>query len=85
MEMYISILRALCYYGPLKLTRITYKTNMNYSQLKMSLDDLIQRKLVEERTLEKGKVVYAVTSRARTILSYFDELKEILSIAEEIN
>jgi len=84
MEMYISTLEALAYYGPLKITRITYKAKMNCGQLKAILDDLIQKKLVEERAL-KNKVVYAVTPRARTILSYFDELKEMLPIAEDDN
>ena len=83
MEMYISTLEALAYYGPLRLTRITYKAKLNCSQLKMILDDLIQKELVEERTLEKSKVVYVATPKARTILLYFDELKEMLPIAEE--
>ena len=32
MEMYISALEALAYYGPLKITKITYKAKMNCSQ-----------------------------------------------------
>ena len=85
MEMYISILEALAYYGPLKITRITYKTNMNYGQLKVSLCDLIQKNLVEERPFKKNRIVYAATPKARTILSYFDELKEMLPLAEDKN
>jgi predicted transcriptional regulator len=83
MEMYISTLEALAYYGPLKLTRVTYKANMNCSQLKAILADLIQKKLVEERKLAKKKVVYVATPKARTVLSYFEELKEMLPIAED--
>jgi len=83
MEMYISTLEALAYYGPMKITRITYKAKMNCSQLKAILDDLIQKKLVEERALQKNKIVYAATPKARTILSYFDELKEMLPLAED--
>ncbi len=83
MEMYISTLEALAYYGPLKITRITYKANMNCSQLKAILDDLVQKKLVEERTFRKNKVVYAATPKARKILSCFNELKEILPTAED--
>lgn len=85
LELYISTLEALAYYGPLKITRITYKAKMNCSQLKAIIDDLIQKKLVEERTLKKNKVVYAATPKARTVLSYFDELKEMLPIAEADN
>jgi predicted transcriptional regulator len=51
MEMCISTLEALAYYGPMQITRITYKANMNCGQLKDILADLIQEKLVEERTL----------------------------------
>jgi predicted transcriptional regulator len=82
MEMYVSTLEVLAYYGPLKLTRITYKAKMNCGQLKAILDDLIQKKLVEERSLKEKRVVYAATPKARTILSYFEELKEMLPIAE---
>jgi predicted transcriptional regulator len=85
MEMYISTLEAIAYYGPLRLTRITYKAKMNCSQLKAILGDLINKELVEERTLKTHKVVYAATPKARTILSYFDELKEMLPIAEDAN
>jgi len=83
MEMYISTLEALAYYGPLKLTRVTYKAKMNCSQLKAILADLIQKKLVEERKLAKNKIVYAATPKARTVLSYFEELKEMLPITED--
>jgi hypothetical protein len=40
---------------------------------------------MEERTLKEKMVVYAATPKARTILSYFEELKEMLPIAEEIS
>jgi predicted transcriptional regulator len=82
MEMYISTLEALAYYGPLKITRITYKARMNCSQLKAILPDLIQKKLVEERPLKNNKVVYAATQKTRTALSYFNEFKEMLSVTE---
>lgn len=84
-EMYISTLEALAYYGPMKITKIMYKAKMNCSQLKAILHDLIQKKLVEERTLEKRKNVYAATPKARTVLSYFGELKEMLPIPEDDN
>ena len=81
--MYISTLEALVYYGPLKLTKVTYKAKMNCSQLKVILADLIQRKLVEERKLEKNNVVYAATPKARSILSHFNELKVMLPFAQD--
>ena len=83
MEMYISTIEALVDYGPMKITRITYKVNINCDPLRAILKDLIQKKLVEERKLEKTKVIYAATPKARTILSYFKEIKEMLPILEE--
>ena len=80
LEMSISILEALAYNGPSKITKITYKANVNFSQLKPVIDDMIQKELVEKRALKKGKIVYAATPKARKILSYFNELKEMLQI-----
>jgi predicted transcriptional regulator len=83
MELYISTLEALAYNGPLRITRITYKANLNCGQLKPILDDLIQNELVEERKLEKNKIFYVATPKARTLLSYFNDLKEMLPITED--
>ena len=83
MEMYVSTLEALIYYGPMKITRITYKAKMNGSQVRQILNCLIQKKLVEERKLSEKKVFYAVTAKAKTFLSYFKELKELLPIPED--
>ena len=85
MEMYISTLEALAYYGPMKITKITYKAKMNCSQLKKILESLIKEKLVEERMLRKNKVVFVATPKGRTILSYFNELKEMLPIEPDTN
>ncbi|MFP3985888.1 MAG: winged helix-turn-helix domain-containing protein [Candidatus Bathyarchaeia archaeon] len=83
LEMYIDILKVLSQRGPLKLTHIMYKANVNCSVLKQYLDFLIQQGLVEERTIGKKRVVYAVTQRGITVLKYFRELKTILPIIEE--
>jgi hypothetical protein len=39
--------------------------------------------LVEERTVGKARVVFAVTQRGITVLKYFRELKQVLPIVEE--
>ena len=83
MELYISTLEALAYYGPLILTRVTSKTNMNCGQLKPILNDLILKALVEKRIMRKGRVVYAATPKARTIVSYFAELKGMLKLEDQ--
>ena len=83
LEMYIDILSVLAHKGPLKLTHVMYKANVNCLVLKEYLDFLLKQGLVEERTLRKERVVYAVTQRGITVLKYFKELKQILPIVEE--
>jgi predicted transcriptional regulator len=81
--MYVDILKVLARRGPLKLTHVMYKANVNCSVLKQYLDFLIQQNLVEEQTLGKKRVVYAITDRGLTVLKYFRELKSVLPIIEE--
>ena len=83
LEMYIDILKVLSHRGPLKLTHIMYKANVNCSVLKQYLDFLIQQNLVEERTVGKKRTVYAVTQRGITVLQHFRELKTVLPLIEE--
>ena len=89
LEMYIDVLKVLAHHGPLKLTHIMYKANVNCSVLKQYLDFLIRQNLVEEQTLHKKRnktrVVYAITERGRTVLKYFRELNSALQITEEAN
>ena len=89
LEMQVDVLKVLARHGPLKLTHIMYKANVNCSVLKQYLDFLIQQNLVEEQNLHKKKnkprVVYAITERARTVLKYFRELNSALQITEEAN
>jgi len=83
LEMYIDILKVLSHRGPLKLTHIMYKANVNCSVLKQYLDFLIQQNLVEERTIGKKRTVYAVTQRGISVLKHFRELKTVLPLIEE--
>ncbi len=89
LEMYVDILKVLARNGPLKLTHIMYKANVNCSVLKQYLDFLIQQNLVEEQTLHqkrhKTRVVYAITERGRTVLKYFRELNRALQITDGAN
>jgi predicted transcriptional regulator len=83
LETHIDILSVLAQRGPLKLTHIMYKANVNCSILKEYLDYLIQKELVEIRTLRKQKIVYAVTQKGISVLKYFKELKQALPIDQE--
>jgi predicted transcriptional regulator len=60
-----------------------YKANVNCSVLKQYLAFLMKQNLVEERTIGKSRVVYAITQRGITVLKYFRELKQVLPIVEE--
>lgn len=83
LEMYVDILKVLARSGPLKLTHIMYKANVNCSVLKEYLDFLIANNLVEEKTVGKKRIVYGITERGITVLKYFRELKTVLPIIEE--
>jgi predicted transcriptional regulator len=81
--MCVDILSVLSHRGPLKLTHVMYKANVNCSVLKEYLEFLIKKELVEERPVRKGRIVYAVTQRGLMVLKYFRELKQVLPIVEE--
>jgi len=83
LEMYVDILAVLAHKGPLKLTHIMSKANVNCNVLKEYLEFLIIQNLVEERSAESSKVVFAITARGTTVLKYFRELKQVLPIVEE--
>ena len=89
METYIDILKVLARHGPLKLTHIMYKANVNCSVLKQYLDFLIQRNLIEQpislSKRNKTRVVYKITERGRIVLKSFRELNSALQIVEEPN
>ena len=85
--MYVDILKVLAQNGPLKLTHIMYKANVNCSVLKENLDFLINQNLIEEQIQQKKrnktKIRYAVTERGRTVIKYFNEVNIALQITDE--
>ena len=83
LEMYIDILKVLAQRGPLKLTHVMYKANVNCSVLKEYMEFLIKQGLVEEQTVGKRRLVYTVTQRGIMVLKYFRELKQVLPIVDE--
>lgn len=83
LEMYVDILQVLSRRGPLKLTHVMYKANVNCKVLKEYLDFLLKQGLIEERIVGKSRTVFAITPRGITVLKYFRELKQVLPIVEE--
>jgi len=82
LETQIDILKVLARNGPLKLSHIMYKANINCYVLKQCLDFLIQQNLVEKQTVSKKRVVYAITQRGRTILKSNWEVNSALQTTE---
>ncbi len=81
--MYVDILKVLAQRGPLKLTHVMYKANVNCGVLKEDLEFLIKQGLVDEKIIRRERVVYAITQRGVNVLKQFKELKEVLPIIEE--
>ena len=80
LETYIAILNVLANKGPLKLTHIMYKANVNCGQLKEDLEFLINQNLVEKRTIKKEHIIFVITQRGINVLKYFRELTKVLPI-----
>ena len=83
MEMHLDILKTLATKGPLKLTHIMYKANVNCCVLKEYLEFLCKNELVEEKTLRKQKIVYEITEKGFKVLKYFRELQIMLPVDDE--
>jgi predicted transcriptional regulator len=81
--MYIDILNVLNHKGPLKLTHVMYKANINCSILNEYMDFLIKQGLIEKRTIKKERIVFAITQRGINVLKYFRELIQALPVVEE--
>ena len=75
LEIHVDVLKVLALHGPLMLTHVMYKANVNCSVLKQYLDFLMQHKLVA--------CMHAITERGLTVLKYFRELNTALQTIEE--
>jgi len=84
LEMNVDILKVLAHTGPLKITHIMNKTNVNYITVEKYLGFLIKQGLVEKRTLKKRSEVFAVTERGIKVLRYFRELTQVPLATEEV-
>ena len=78
LEIYVDILKTLAFHGPLKLTEIMFRANVNNRVLKEYLAFMVSQGLVEIRQSGKKRVIYAITQRGITVLKYFRELTQVL-------
>jgi predicted transcriptional regulator len=83
LEVHVDILEVLVHWGPLKLTHVMYKVNVNCSVLEGYFELLIRRGLVEVKSVGKGHRVYVITQRGVSVLKQFRELREVLPIVED--
>lgn len=83
LETYIDILSALANRGPLKITHISYKANLNFNTLQKCLKFLVKQNLVEEKVTEDGRRVYVITPKGVNAIKAFIELKQALPVDEE--
>ena len=83
LEMQLSIIKTLAQKGPLKLTHVMYKANVNCSVLKEHMDFLIQQNIVQERVVRKQKIVYELTEKGFSILKTFREIQTLLPFDNE--
>jgi predicted transcriptional regulator len=83
LETYVDILEVLVHWGPLKLTHVMHKSNVNCKVLQENLSFLIKQELVKERIVKKDRKFYAIMPGGITVLKQFREFKEALPIFED--
>lgn len=59
----IEILESLAFDGPLKITHITSKVNVNFVKLENFLESLIMRGLVKEKKIGQNNNMYFITNK----------------------
>ena len=81
-EIYIAVLETLLANGPMRLTKITCKTNLNYSLLKQAVNDLRKRQLIEETKINNS-FTYAATPKAELVISQVKEVSQSFPFFKE--
>jgi predicted transcriptional regulator len=77
-ETCLCILETLASQGPLKITHVMQKANVNCIVLKDHLDFLIKQGAVEEKFVGKDRIVYAITPRGVNLLRFFVNLQPLI-------
>ena len=60
--------------GKIKPTHILYKSNLSHSMMEQYMEELIQKKFIQEIKLEKSKT-YEITSKGKQYLSQYTLIK----------
>ncbi len=62
-----EILESLAFDGPLKITHITSKANVNFVKLENFLESLIMKGLVKEKKIGQDNYVYFITTKGLSV------------------
>jgi predicted transcriptional regulator len=85
LEMEIDMLSILAQKGPLKVTHLMYKTNVNCDVLSKNLVFLIKQGLIEMRNVGRDSRVYSITALGLTLLKSWKGIKQMLPTIEKEN
>src|SRR5665648_104583 len=85
LEMTVDILKILGQKGPLKLTHLMYKTNLNYAVLSKNLVFLIKQGLVDVFNVGTERLVYSITGLGLTLLKSLRVLDQLIPVVENDN
>jgi predicted transcriptional regulator len=80
LETHIDLLKAFSYEASLTLTQIEDYVKLNSNSLRENLEFLILHGLLEEQTLKKRNVAFAITQRGIAVLRYFRQYPVEISV-----
>jgi predicted transcriptional regulator len=78
LETLLVILELLASHGPLKISHIIFKANVNCNVLKNYFDFLIKQGAVEEKCVGQNRIVYVITARGLYLIRCFRELNLVI-------
>lgn len=61
--------------GRIKPTHLMYKANLSHTQMKLYLEELMKKNLVEEETA-KDRTVLVITPKGFSFIQQFNQMKE---------
>jgi predicted transcriptional regulator len=82
LEINLEILKILSQKGPMKLTHIMFKANVNCDVLKKNVELLIKQGLIEARSVGRERIVYSITHQGLTLSKGWKELTMLLPTVE---